>query len=121
MRDLMRTVRFSPYRKGMGPTFTLKLYDIGGRAISERERIGYELSQRSGGKVTVVFAGEDFGPSPMHGWDSDDSVKALMSFLTLRKGDTDAEYFKDYSPTQFEFSEQYAEALSLEVYSRFGE
>ena len=42
-----------------------------------------------------------------------------MGFLTLRKGDTDAEYFENYSQEQTEFSEAHAESLGCEVYNRF--
>jgi hypothetical protein len=111
----MRTVRFFPYRKGMGPTFTLKLYYLG------TERIGYILTMREHRKTVTVFEGSDFRPSPMHSIDGDDAVKALMSFLTLRPGDTDADYFDSYTPEQLEYCSMHAETLNGEVYSRFGE
>jgi hypothetical protein len=113
--DCMRTVRFFPYRQGMGPTFTLKLYCIG------LERIGYVLTMREHRKTVTLFAGEDFRPSPMHSIDGDDAVKALMGFLTMREGDTDDEYFADYTPQQLDYCSSHAERLSCEVYSRFGE
>jgi len=84
-------------------------------------RIGYELKQHENGKTTVLFTGTDFKCSPMDAEDSDESVEALMGFLTLRRGDTDAEYFKDYTAEQIEFTETHAESLGFEVYCRFGE
>lgn len=42
-----------------------------------------------------------------------------MSFLTLRPGDTDSDYFKDYNETQKEFCAQHAESLACEVQNRF--
>jgi hypothetical protein len=113
--DCMRTVRFFPYRKGMGPIFTLRLYYLGG------ERIGYTLTMREHRKTVTVFAGSDFRPSPMHTVDGDDAVKSLMGFLTLRPGDTDEDYFDSYTPVQLEYCSAHAEALSGEVESRFGE
>lgn len=112
-RDVMRTVKFSPYRKGMGPTFTLRLFYLGG------EWIGYELKQHLDGQTTVLFAGDDFRLSPLHSVDGNDAVVAIMGFLTLRKGDTDADYFDKYTPAQIEFSESFAEALHGEVDARF--
>lgn len=109
--DCMRTVRFRPYRKGMGPTFTLKLYYL---------PVGYRLIMK-GKTVEILFEGEDFGCSPLHGIDSDDCVKSLMNFLTLRPGDTDAEYFANYTQVQKDYCDEHAEALSAEVYNRFGE
>ena len=132
--DNMRTVRFTPYRKGMGPTFTLKLFYLG------HERIGYRLTMREhynsvcspskGVRVLkrwharpeiTLFEGEDFRPSPIHSVDGDEAVKALMTFLTLRPGDTDADYFDSYTEAQLEYCSSHAEALSCEVESRFGE
>jgi hypothetical protein len=69
----------------------------------------------------VLFEGSDFHCSPLHAIDSNETVAALMGFLTLRKGDTDVEYFADYTPEQLGYSEEYAETLSCEVMARFGE
>lgn len=49
----------------------------------------------------LIFEGDSFSPSPQFPPLSDDSVMALISFLTLQPGDTDEEYFKDYTPEQF--------------------
>ena len=111
--DCMRTVRFSPYRKGMGPTFTLKLFYLG------LDRIGYRLTMREHGNVIVLFEGEDFRPSPLHSVDGDEAVESLMTFLTLRPGDTDAEYFANYTEAQRDYCSAHAETLSAEVEARF--
>ena len=58
----------------------------------------------------IVFEGSDFGANET---DSDDTVRSLISFLTLRKGDTDDEYFKDYTPEQLEWRDSSAEELSM--------
>ena len=117
MRERIRTVRLAPYRKGMGPRFTLHLYDTGRVTGGGRTQLGYALLE---GRETI-FAGDDFGPSPIHADDSDESVRALLSFLTLRPGDTDADYFADYTERQRQFTEEHAEALSWEATCRFGE
>jgi hypothetical protein len=52
--------------------------------------IGYSLRDVDG---ETVFEAEDFAGSPMHADDSDETLRSLLSFLTLRPGDTDAEYF----------------------------
>ena len=114
MRDRIRLVRFRPYLNGHGPTFSLELYDV--RSL---ERIGYTLRQHQRRKTTVIFDGSDFRPAPGHAWDSDETVRALMTFLTLRPGDTDAEYFSDYTPEQIEFRDMHAEALAACVVARF--
>jgi len=48
--------------------------------------------------------------------DSDASIGALLGFLTLRPGDTDAEYFENYTDRQREFCDTDAEALSIYAY-----
>ncbi len=42
-----------------------------------------------------------------------------MGFLTLRPGDTDPDYFEDYTPEQHAYCDAHAEALSCEVSARF--
>lgn len=114
--ERIRQVRFTPYRKGAA-AFTLTLFDTHQTDSDGKSILGYELRQRA----ATIFAGEDFHCSPLHAIDSDEAVKDLMGFLTLRPGDTDAEYFEKYTEAQLDFASEHAEALSLEVMNRFGE
>lgn len=116
---VLRRVRFQPYRKGRGPTFTLLTWDTG-RTGWGKWLVGYRLTMLQDGRRTVLFQGEDFGCAPMDSIDSDAAVEGVMSFLTLRPGDTDDEYFADYTPEQLEYCSRHAEALSCEVERRFG-
>jgi hypothetical protein len=121
MKDIIRRVRFTPYRKGMGPTFTLTMWDTGrmdtgAPAIQAAGRtgyggkwlVGYRLTMRQGGRRTVLFQGEDFGCSPLHAIDSDAAVVGIMAFLTLRPGDTDREYFESYTTVQLDYCQEHA-------------
>ncbi len=121
--SFLREVRFRPYRKGMGPMFTLLMWDENLPSHDGKTRITYQLWQVKTGTPckALLFEGNDFRCSPLDGIDSDDCVKILMGFLTLRPGDTDREYFQNYTPAQLEYCSQFAESLSLEVYNRFGE
>lgn len=116
-KDIIRRCRFTPYRKGAGPSFALTMWATGRADSRGQTIIGYTLT--SGGKV--VFTGEDFAGSPMHADDSDATVAALMGFLTLKPGDTDRDYFANYTAEQMSFAETHADALAMEVMSRFGE
>jgi hypothetical protein len=69
----------------------------------------------------VIFEGEDFAGSPMDGDDSDATMQALMGFLTLRPGDTDAEFFASDTEVQRDYRDHHAEALAMVVMDRFGE
>ena len=121
MRDLIRTVRLSPYVKGYGPSFTLRVYSTGRYDHRGCSRLDYTLTQRERGKSRVIFDGGDFCPSPMYADDSDDAIGALLGFLTLRPGDTDREYFERYTPEQLEFASQHAESLACYCLDRFGD
>lgn len=117
----MRRVILRPYTRESGlPYFVLTLIDYAYR--NGRDRIRYTLEQRNADRSRVLlFCGADFGPSPMDSVDGDGAVAALLGFLTLRPGDTDADYFDAYTDVQREFCAQHAEYLSAEVYARFGE
>lgn len=128
-KDVLRICRFRPYLKGKGPVFRLTTWDTGRTDSMGKTRIGYRLSMgaaRDQNVVgnpavwTVLFEGEDFSCSPLHAIDSDECIAGIMGFLTLRPGDTDAEYFADYTPAQIEYCEQWAESLACEVENRFG-
>lgn len=63
---------------------------------------------------TILFQGNDFKPSPLHNIDDLESIVSLLGFLTVKPGDTDKEYFKDYTPQQFEWCKsQECETISL--------
>lgn len=116
--NMIRRCRFSPFIKGAGPTFTLSLFETG-RRDGSRTYLGYRLTITDKGSTSTLFEGEDYGCSTMHCLDSDEAVSGIMGFLTLRKGDTDADYFKDYTPAQLAYCEQWAEALACCVSDRF--
>lgn len=113
--DLLRCISFAPYRRGMGPRFTLRTWDAHA-SFHGKDAIRYELKMGR----TVLFSGDDFGASPAYAIDSNESVCSLMNFLTLKPGDTDADYFEGYSDAQRAFAEEHGEALYAEVSRRFG-
>lgn len=113
MNPPIRRVWFKPYFEG--PRFDLLLHEAPDGLMTDH-RVSYQL--RSCGKP--IFSGV-MRVSPLHAIDSDDTVRAIMTFLTCRPGDVDAEYFKDYTVEQMEFVEDHAEFLANEVRSRFPE
>ena len=100
--DLLRDVDLDGYR--------LRLWDTNDCDRLGRSRLRYELRSPAN---EVIFAGADFAASPLYSIDNDETVKALLGFLTLRPGDTDAEYFANYTERQLDFADTDAEALSL--------
>lgn len=83
------------YRNG---SYYLVLWDTHRQDWRGQTVIGYRL--RHCGKV--IFEGEDFCGSPMHADDSLATVASLLTFLSLRPGDTDREYFASYTPEQLD-------------------
>lgn len=121
-KDVIRRVRLSPYRPNMGPRFALTVWDTGRTGAYGKSILGYRLTERNGRHArTVLFQGENFACSPCHAIDSDATLAALLGFLTLRPGDTDAEYFESYSARQLQFAREHGETLAYETYVRFGE
>lgn len=101
----------------MGPSFSLKVYDTGRSDYRGQTILGYEFKQ---GKETI-FEGSEFAGSPMHADDADATMASLMCFLSLRPGDTDAEYFENYTDRQKQFCREHAEILAWYCAERFGE
>lgn len=111
MREHIRTCVFRPYRKGMGPTFTLRLYDMGELYQGGPHwRLAYTLDMSQNGRSVRLFDASDFGCAPCNAIDSDACIESLMGFLTLRPGDTDE---------QRAYCDQHAEQLGACVMRRF--
>lgn len=98
--ELIRTWKRGDFRLKLYDTFTTR----NGKSI-----LGYEFYH----KKVLIFEGADYGCSPCHAVDSDDAVAALLCFLSLRPGDTDREYFDDYTPSQLAFAREYGQELSF--------
>jgi hypothetical protein len=92
--------------------FRLSLYDPNRRDHLGKNVLAYRFTDH--GKL--IFQGEDFACSPLHSVDSLETVYSLLTFLSLRSGDTDEEYFADYTPEQIEWRDSRAETLSMLVY-----
>lgn len=93
MRDMLRTWE--------ADGFKLETWDTHRTDWRGQTRIGYTLTDNG----AEVFSGTDFSGSPMHADDADETVAALLSFLSLKPGDTDREYFDDYTPEQMAWVE----------------
>jgi hypothetical protein len=74
-----------------------------------RPRLAYELRDRG----ELIFAGDDFYPSPLYAYDGDEAVAALLGFLSLRRGDTDRQCFDRYTNRQLAWAYERAEALAM--------
>lgn len=99
----MRDISLDGYR--------LQLWDTGTYVRNGPQiKLHYRLTSPTG---EVLFEGTDYGASPMDAIDSDNTVRGIIGFLTLRPGDTDADYFHDYTEAQWAFAHGPAEELSI--------
>lgn len=121
MRNIVRTIILAPYARGQGPRFHLQTRDTG-RCNGTHTMLAYTLRMKdTDGRSVVLFEGDDYGVPGHECIDSDAAMRGLLSFLTLRPGDTDADYFASYTAEQLAFCDYHAEALAMASYDRFGE
>jgi hypothetical protein len=100
--------------------FKLTMWDMNDVGIHGKTRIGYEFVDtryEDAEQNDLVFEGTDFY-SPAHECpDSERTMWSLLSFLALGKGDTDREYFENYTPFQLEWRDSCRrEELAMLVY-----
>jgi hypothetical protein len=104
--EYLRRVRFADH--------VLETWETG-KASSSHQYLGYRLTGPDG---MVIFEGEDFGCPGSMSIDSDATLRNLLGFLTLRPGDTDEEYFANYTPAQLAWAQANGEELSLWSFER---
>lgn len=91
--------------------YRLQLWDTGKHMGSGPQfRAHYRLTSPDG---EVLFEGSDYGSSPMDAIDSDETVRGIINFLTLSPGDTDSDYFSNYTEAQWAFANNEAEELCI--------
>lgn len=119
-RELLRRFRFKPYRKGLGPTFTVEVFDANERR-GHHNQLETRLVMHENGKSTVIF--EDFSTGvPGHQCvDSPEALSHACRSVCIKPGDTDEEFFSDYTQEQRDWASQYGENLEIEMMMRFGE
>lgn len=100
--NTLRDVDLDGFRLTLGDTYQT---DSMGKSI-----LFYRMLDKKG---ATLFEGADFHCSPRQCIDSDETLRSLIGFLTLRPGDTDKEYFDSYTPVQLAFCSSDAEALSM--------
>jgi hypothetical protein len=84
--------------------FTLEVWDTNvptGTGRLAHTLLAYRLSDRG----RTIFAGDSFSPPLGVCIDSDECVAALLFWFTLQPGDTDDDYFADYTQIQREWLE----------------
>lgn len=103
-KDLLRTLRLNGT--------TLRVFDMEKTRGTNHHCLGYQF--KVGRKI--IFEGTDFGCPFQIGIDSLEAAYSILGFLTLKPGDTDKEYFEEYTKEQMEWAKSSkCEYLSLLV------
>lgn len=97
------------------PAFRLIIHTVDNAYYTSRETLGYRLLH---GNIEL-FSGSDFGCSPLHAIDSDVTLLTLLSFLCMKPGDTDRDFFAGYTDTKLVFCQDYADDLMFTAAARF--
>lgn len=99
-------------------TYILHTWDTYKRGDYGRSILGYAFGLEG---ETPLFVGADFTSPAGYAIDSDATLRSLMGFLTLRPGDTDSDYFAEYTEAQLAFCADDAEYMAeygMEVCAR---
>lgn len=98
-KELIRRMRLSVGDE----VYNLRIYDTFTRGEFNKPVLAYRFADSKG----VIFEGADFECSMVHSTDSRHTALELLSFLTLREGDTGKDYFENYTERQWAFSRSY--------------
>lgn len=104
-------MRFPPMRDGLEPIF-VALWDTNRTDAHGKSRLAYRL--RDGART--IFESDDFHAGISIAIDAPEAFASIAGFLALQPGDTDEDYFANYTPAQLEWAEERGEELSLYVY-----
>lgn len=111
----MRELLIAP--SGTWRAMRLRMWNTGRRDLMGKAIIRYRLEDRPASTWYTLFEGDDLHCSPMHAPNSDESVRALLGFLTLKPGDTDADYFDGYTDRQL----AWAKSLECEMLATYAD
>jgi hypothetical protein len=118
MSDPAFTLRVRPFRSAADArAIMIRAYDdlVPGWDSAGRVRLTVEV--RHGGEV--IFPKGQL-TCALHA--ESDGIKAkelVMGLVAMKPGDTDRDYFADYTPAQLAWCEQYGEAIDLERMVRY--
>ena len=91
-----------------GP-FRLELHETSRVHFGEPTPIGYRLYHHG----QLIFEGDDIAVPEGESLDGDQTVRAVLEFLSQRRGDVEADYFARYTPAQLAWRDQHAEDLQV--------
>jgi hypothetical protein len=64
-------------------------------------------------KGQLIFSGHEFLAPPGIAENRNVALSEILGFLSLKPGDTDEDYFDNYTPEQLAFAEEYGDELFI--------
>ncbi len=110
---------FSLHLKLPGGQCTLTAFDDG---HDDRGAQKYRLAVKDRGAVIFPVTGPLWGCfAPCDRSVSSGAKRSVLEHAAMKPGDTDSEFFADYTPLQIAWVERYSDFLTDEAMIRFGE
>lgn len=116
----IRFARIAPYLKGKGPTFRVEIWDTFTTDNRGCTRLIARLYMFDAGKRTHVLD-MPFCNGPWTADDSNQSMAMAIEGVAMKPGDTDADFFADYTPEALAVVSKHGDSLAMVAYDRFGE
>jgi hypothetical protein len=91
-----------------GP-FRLELHEASHRHFGGPTPIGYRLYYDG----RLIFEGDDIAVPEGESLDGDQTVRAVLNFLSQQPGDVEPDYFARYTPAQLAWRDRHANDLEL--------
>lgn len=118
--ERIRYAVLAPYIKGNGPTMRVEIWDTYTRDDRGMSWLIARLYAFEGGKRMHVLD-QRFAMGMGQTDDGDDAMRAAITAVAMKPGDTDAEFFADYTPEALAFVTEHGENMAMVAYDRYGE
>ncbi len=118
-KERIRYAVLLPYIKGKGPTMRVEIWDTHTRDNRGCTNLVARLYAFEGGKRTHVLDMR-FAMGMGQSDDGDDAMRAAITAVAMKPGDTDAEFFAEYTPEALAFVTDHGESMAMVAYDRYG-
>jgi hypothetical protein len=115
--DAAFTLRVKTTNESGAPVIVVRAYDNNARLHGSHSRVDIEV--RQGGKVIFPLGQLYVGIPGGHSTDGTYAMNAVLDCVAMKPGDTDAEYFIDYTIAQLDWAREHSDSLNMERHYRY--
>lgn len=109
-------------RLSNGKTYYVPVYERNIRTHNGGVAYSFNVLERTRkNHHNIIFTNMVGSFSPCHACDGDDAKRHVLSHLAMKPGDTDKEFFEDYSPEQLDFVNAYGEEITMLSWDRYSQ